>query len=173
MIRFALLALAAASILTAQTKLAFINSQAAVADTAEIKKAQAELEARYKSRQEEVEKLRKELADIENQLRTGEGKLNAQAQQNLQFQGQRRQRDLQRLTEDLQSDVNRDREQILQRVGSRMQEVVTKLAQQRQLDGVIDVSNTVYFRPDLDITKDATAAYDKAYPPPAAAAPAK
>jgi outer membrane protein len=32
------------------------------------------------------------------------------------------------------------------------------------LDVIIDVSNTVYFKPALDITKDATAAYDKAHP---------
>jgi hypothetical protein len=29
---------------------------------------------------------------------------------------------------------------------------------------VIEVSNTWYFKPALDIGKDATAAYDKAYP---------
>lgn len=164
MIRSALLVLAAASVLPAQTKIAFINSQAAVSETAEIRKAQAELEARYKARQEEVEKLRRDLADIETQLRSGQGKLTPQAEQSLQFEGQRKQRDLQRLTEDLQADVNRDREQILQRVGGRMQEVVSKLAQQRELDAVLDVSNTVYFKPALDITKDATTAYDQAHP---------
>jgi outer membrane protein len=46
-----------------------------------------------------------------------------------------------------------------------MQTVVQKLAEERGLDVVIDVSNTVYFKPTLDLTKEATAAYDKAFPP--------
>jgi hypothetical protein len=29
---------------------------------------------------------------------------------------------------------------------------------------VVDISNTVYFKPALEITNDAIAAYDKAYP---------
>ena len=90
--------------------------------------------------------------------------LTPQAQQNLQITGQRKQRELQRLQEDLQGEVDRERQDILQRSGSRMQEVVRKLAEERGLDVVIDTSNTVYFKPALEITKDATAAYDKAYP---------
>ena len=32
------------------------------------------------------------------------------------------------------------------------------------LDIVLDVSQAVYFKPTLDVTKDATIAYDKAHP---------
>ena len=42
-----------------------------------------------------------------------------------------------------------------------------------RLDVVIDVSNAVYFKPALDITKEAVAAYDKTYPSAATAAAAK
>jgi outer membrane protein len=164
MIRFAFVLFAAVATLSAQQKVAIINSQLAVSDTAEIKKAQAELEAKFKPRQGEMEKLQKEIADLQNQLQTGAGKLTPQAEQNIQIQGQRKQRELQRLQEDLQGDVDRERNDILQRVGGRMQEVVKKLAEERALDVVVNVSNTVYYKPALEITKDATAAYDKAYP---------
>jgi len=164
MVRFAVLALAAATLMSAELKLAIINSQQAVLDTAEIKKAQAELEAKFKPRQAEVEKLQSEIASLQNQLQTGQGKITAQQEQNLTAQGQRRQRELQRLTEDLQADVDRERNEILQRVGGRMQEIVRKIAEERTLDVVVDVSNTVYFKPALELTKEATAAYDKAYP---------
>jgi outer membrane protein len=165
MIRFALVLLVAAVTLPAQQKVAIINSQAAVSETAEIKKAQAALEARFKPRQAEMEKLQKEIADLQNQLQTSQGKLSPQAEQNIQIQGQRKQRELQRLSEDLQGDVDRERNDILSRVGNRMQDVVKKLAEERDLDVVVDTSNTVYFKPALEITKEATAAYDKAYPP--------
>jgi outer membrane protein len=165
MMRIALVLLAAATVLPAQQKLAIINSQLAVSDTAEIKKAQAELEAKFKPRQAEMEKLQKEIADLQAQLQTSGGKLTPQAEQNIQITGQRKQRELQRVTEDLQADVDRARNDILSRVGNRMQDVVRKLAEERALDVVVDVSNTVYYKPGLEITKDATAAYDKAYPP--------
>ncbi len=149
----------------AQTKVAVINLQKAVVDTAEIKKAQADMEARYKPRQEQIDKLNKDLQGIQQQLQALQGKLNAQGEAELTAQGQRKQRELQRLQEDLQGDVDRDRNDILARSSQRMQEVVRKLAEERGYDVVIDVTNAFYFKPALEITKDATAAYDKAYPP--------
>ena len=164
MLRYAFLVLAVAATLPAQVKLAIINSQLAVTETAEIKKASAEMEAKFKPRQAQLEKLQKEMADLQNQLQAGQGKLTPQAEQSITVQGQRKQREAQRIQEDLQADVDRERNEILQRVGGRMQEVVRKMAEARTLDAVIDVSNTVYFKPALDITKDATAEYDKVYP---------
>jgi outer membrane protein len=164
MIRLAFALLAASVLLPAQTKLAIINSQQAVLDTAEIKKAQAELEAKFKPRQAEIERVQNEIAGLQAKLQQGQGKITAQEEQNLTAQGQRRQRELQRLTEDLQADVDRERNEILERVGKRMQDVVRKMSDARGFDVVIDVSNTVHYKPTLEITKEATVEYDKAYP---------
>jgi outer membrane protein len=164
MLRTSVLTLAFVFGAFAQSKVAIINSQAAVIETAEIKKAQGELEAKYRPRQLQVEKLQKEIADLQQQLQAGQGKLTPQAEQDLQLRGQRRQRELQRLGEDLQGDVDRERNEILGRTGQRMQEIVKKMAEERGYDMVFDVSNTVYFKPAMEITKEATAAYDKAYP---------
>jgi outer membrane protein len=164
MLRLSILLVAAVSFASGQAKVAVINSQLSVLETAELKKAQAELEAKFKPRQAQLEKLNKELADLQAQLEQGQGKLTPQAAQNIQIAGQRKQREAQRMQEDLQGDVDRERNEILARSGSRMQEVVKKIAEERSLDIVIDISNTVYHKPALDITKDATAAYDKAYP---------
>ena len=164
MLRTSALTLALAFAASAQSKIAIINSQAAVVDTAEIKKAQSELEVKYKPRQAQVEKLQKEIADLQQQLQAGQGKLTPQAEQDIQIRGQRKQRELQRLGEDLQGDVDRERNEILGRTGQRMQDIVKKIAEERGYDMVVDVSNTVYYKPAMEITKDATAAYDKAYP---------
>jgi Skp family chaperone for outer membrane proteins len=84
---------------SAQVKIAIINLQKAVLDTAEIQKAQKELEAK-----------------------------------------------------------------ILSRSAQRMNDVIKKLSEGKSLDMVVDVSNAVYFKPALDITVEATAEYNKAYP---------
>jgi outer membrane protein len=153
-----------AGVCAAQMKVGVINLQKSVVDTAEIKKAQTEMEARYKPRQEQMDKLQKDIQGIQNQLQTLQGKLNSQGEAELTAQGQRKQRELQRISEDLQADVDRERNDILSRSSQRMQEVVRKLAEERGLDLVVDITNTFYFKPALEITKEATAAYDKAYP---------
>jgi outer membrane protein len=156
------LGLAAAA--SAQTKIAVINLQKAVIDTAEIKKASAGLEAKYRPRQEQMEKLQKEIQSLQQQLQSLQGKLTPQAEQDMVGQGQRKQRELQRVSEDLQADVDRERTEILSRSGQRMQDVVKKLAEEKGYDVVVDSTNTVYFKTALEITTDATVAYDKAYP---------
>ena len=45
-----------------------------------------------------------------------------------------------------------------------MQEIVKKLAEDKGLDIIVDVSQTIYFKPALDLTSEALAAYNKAFP---------
>lgn len=148
----------------AQTKVAVINLQRAVLESAEIKKASADMEAKYKPRTNEIDQLQKDLANISQQLQSGAEKLSQEAQADLQSQGQRKQRDLQRVQDDLQADVNRDRQDILAKSTQKMSEVVKKIAEEKGYDLVLDTSNAVYFKGALEITNDAIAAYDKAYP---------
>jgi outer membrane protein len=157
-----LIAIATAGVGHAQLKVGVINSQKALLDTEEIKKAQAELEAKYKPRQDQMLKLEKDLQDIQAQLQSG--KLNQLGEQDLTAQGQKKQRDLQRIQQDLQEDVDRERNDILQRAGTRMQEVVKKIADEKGLDLVVDAANTLFFKPSLDLTPDAVAGYNKTYP---------
>lgn len=143
-------------------KIAIVNAQKSVADTQEIKKAQADLTVKYKPQQQEIEKLQKDLQDIQTQLKA-QGLTSEKAAQ-LNEDGQVKEKQLRRMGEDLQSDFNQDRADILGRAGRRMQDIIKNLAQQKGLDVVIDVSNTLYYKPALEITAEATAAYDKAYP---------
>lgn len=144
-------------------KVAIINAQKSVADTLEIKKAQAILEAKYRPRQQAIENLQRELQSIQQQLSAPNIAPDREAQ--LRADGTQKQKQLQRLSEDLQADVNAERQDILGSSGRRMTEIVKKIAEERGIDIVIDITNTLYYKPSLDITADATAAYDKAYPP--------
>jgi outer membrane protein len=155
---------AAASAGLAQTKVGVINLQRAVLESAEIKKASTDLEAKYKPRQTTVEKLQRDIQSIQQNLQSNAGKLTPQAEADLTTQGQRKQRELQRMTEDLQADVDRERNDILGKSSQRMQEVVKKIAEEKGLDMVVDISNTIYFKPAMEITTEAIAAYDKAHP---------
>jgi len=153
----------------AQAKVAVINLQKAVMDSAEIKAASAAMESRYKPRVAQIEQLDKEIAAIAQNLQTNAGKLTPQAEGDLNAQGTRKQRDVQRLRDDLQADVDRDRNEILQKSAGKMTDVLKKLAEEKGYDIVVDAPYAPYFKAALDITNDLVAAYDKVYP---AAAPA-
>lgn len=148
----------------AQSKVAVINMQQAVLQTAEIKKASADLETKFKPRQAEIQKLQAELENIQQQLQAGQGKLSPQAEADLNARGQRTQRDLQRKGQDLQDEVDAVRNEILGKSGQKMAEVVRKLAEERGVDVVVEAQSTLFVKPALDLTKDAVAAFDKAYP---------
>ncbi len=148
----------------AQTKVGVINMQQAILGTAEIKKASADLEAKYKPQSAELEKIRQDLEALQQKMDAGRDKLTPQAQNDLAGQAQRKQRDFQRKGQDLQEAVDAERNDILSGAGKKMAAVVTKLAEERGLDVVVEASSTLYIKPALDLTKDATAAYDKAYP---------
>lgn len=154
---------------TAQTKVGVVNMQKAVFDTAEIKKADNEMQAKYKPKQDDIAKLNSQIEDIAKQLQSGSGRLTPQAQADLQAQGTRLQRDLQYKQQDLQEQVNEDRQSILSASSQKMTDVIKKIAEEKGLDMVVDTQNTYYFKPTMDITAEATAAYDKAHPVAAAA----
>jgi len=147
---------------SAQLKVAVVNVQKAMLDSEELKKASADMEAKYKPRQDELQKLSNELQNIQTQLQNP--KLTPQQQNDLSLQGQRKQRDAQHLSDDLQQETDNDRQAILAKSAQKMQDVVKKLAEEKGLDMILDVSQTLYFKPTLDLTNDALAAYNKAYP---------
>jgi len=151
----------------AQPKIAVISLQKAVFDTADIKKANAEMEARYKPRADKLREMQDQIVSITQRLQGG-AQLTPQAEQELQAQGKKLQKEAQRMQDDLQADVQADRQDILGKASQRMTEVVKKLAEEKNIDFVVEQQSVLYFKPAMDITADATAAYDKAHPVAAA-----
>lgn len=148
----------------AQAKIAIVDFNRAVVDTAEFKKAYAEIEARYKPRQDALNKAQQELADIETQLRASQGQLSAAGTAELQSRGQRKQMQVERLQEDLQEDFEEDRDAALRLVSNRMTAVLQKVADELQVDAIIDATAARFFRTPLDATNKVIEAYDTAHP---------
>lgn len=155
-----------------QVKVAVVDLQKAVFDTAEIKKANDEMQATFKPRQDKINQLNNEIQQLADQLQKGGDKLSPQQQTDLQYTGQKKQRELKNMNDDLQADVEAFRNDVLQKTSAKMQEVVRKLSEEKGIDLVVEKAATLFFKPALDLTADATAAYDKAYPVKAGAAPA-
>jgi outer membrane protein len=157
----------------AQSKVAVINLQRAVFESAEIKKANDDMQAQFKPRQDKINQLNADIQSIADQLQKGAGKLTPQQEADLQYNGSKKQRELKNANDDLTADVEAFRNEILQKSSQKMSDVVKKLAEDKGVDIVVEGSTTLYFKPALDLTNDAIAAYDKAYPAKAAGPAAK
>jgi outer membrane protein len=149
---------------SAQVKAGVVSLQKAILETAEIKKAGNDMQVKYKKRQDDLDKAQRELQDIQLQLQSAQGKLSAAGEADLQARGARKEREVKRLEEDLRTDVERDRNEVLQRAQTRMIEIVKKVSDEKGLDMVVEASAVITFKPALDVTNDVVAAYDKAYP---------
>lgn len=160
MVALALLLFAWPSESGAQAKVGVINFQEALLNTADMKRESAALEARYKVRQDEIEALSTELAEIQGKLQTAQG---AEATR-LQAEGQRKQRSAQRLSEDLQSDVEFDRQNILTAASGRMRAIVGELRMEKELDLIIEATGVLAHNALIDLTAEATQAYDAKHP---------
>jgi outer membrane protein len=152
----------------AQANLGVVDFQQALINTAEVQKEAARIEAKFKPRQDEINGLTKELQDLQQKMQAAAGEQAAA----LQADGQRKQRNLQRLSEDLQADFEFDRNTILQAAAEKMRNALKTVAEAKGLDLITEASSAYYFKPTLDVTADATAAYDKAHPVAAASPPA-
>lgn len=156
----AALLLTGADRLAAQSKIGVVDFQQALLNTADMQKQAGTLESKFKPRQEELERVTAELQQIQQQLQTAS---NEDAGR-LQAEGARKQRDAQRLSEDLQAAVDFERDAILQGGAARMRAVLEKLRADKGLDLLVDVSTALAFNSTLDLTAEATSAYDAAHP---------
>ncbi len=147
-----------------QVKIGVIDLRRAILDTAELKKASADLQVKFKPRQDQLEKAQRELADLQAQMQSSQGKLSPQGEADLQARGAKKQREVQRMGQDLQDEVNQERDAIVQSAGQRMTEILKKMAEEKGFDVIVDTTQLVTFKPALEITTEAIAAFDKAYP---------
>src|ERR1700683_4821129 len=80
---------------SAQLNIAVINTQKAIPETTETKKAQNEMMAKYKPRQDALDQVQRELNDIQTQVQASQGKLSPAGEAGLEARGQRQQREAQ------------------------------------------------------------------------------
>ena len=139
------------------TRIGVVNFQEALLATDEMQAKSKELDAKYTPQRDNLARLAQELQDLQEKLQSASG---AEAL-TMQSDFQRKQRDAQRMQEDFQADAEFDRNEILGAGARAMREVISELAAAKGLDMIVDVSNTLFFKPALDLSAEATAAYNR------------
>jgi outer membrane protein len=142
-----------------------ISFNSAVLQTAEAKKNLSALEARFAPKQQqmqalnnEVEGLRKQLADTSNNLNESERAARAQALETKEKQ-------LQREAEDFKSDSQSESEQVFQRVAQKVYAFLQTFSQQHGYSAVIERGSDAYpvvwyEATNMDITDELIKAYN-------------
>jgi outer membrane protein len=158
----------------AQGKIGVINIQQAIGDTAEGKKAFADLSKKYQPRQQELQRLQQEIQAINDQLSKQAATLSDEEQRRLSRDLEDKQKLLKRSTEDAQADFTSDRDDAIRRIGQKMVRIISEYAQQNGYSLVVDDAQipVYYASKDLDLTQEIVKRYDAANPVAEAGAPA-
>ena len=165
----------------APNKVAIINITTAILSTKDGQAAAAALQAKFAPKQEELQKKQAEIASLRDQLNKGSATMSQEAKDKLMRDIDANTKNLNRLTEDAQADLDQEQGKVQQDLGGKIMAIVEQYAVKNGVGVVIDVSNpqtpVLWAATALDITSEVVKAYDSAHPnsapaaAPAAAAP--
>jgi outer membrane protein len=178
-------AIAAATMIAAnaQTKVAVINIQAAIANTKDGKKAAEDLDTRMAPVKKDLEKKQGELNALKESMQKGGLTMSEAAKRELANNIDSKTKAYNRDLEDAQAEAQQQQDKVLNELGQKMMAVIDKYSRDNGMALVLDVSNpqtpVLFASNTIDITQAIIEMYDKnapaagAAPAAPAAAPAK
>jgi outer membrane protein len=150
------------------SKVGVINIQAAIASTAEGKQAAAELQSQFAPRTTELQNLQKQIEDLRNRLQTGQSTLSDEEKARLQREGDQLTRAFQRKQQEFQDDTNDAQQDVVNRIGRKLVDVLNKYSKENGYAVVLDDSSqqtpVIFAANQIDVTQDIIRLYDQSYP---------
>jgi outer membrane protein len=164
----ALWAQAASPAPQAAGKVGVINIQAAIASTAEGKQAAAELQSQFTPRMNELQGMQKQIQDLQNRLQTGQSTLSDEEKARLTREGDQVSRTYQRKQQELQEDTNDAQQEVVNRIGRKLVDILDKYSKENGYSLILDDSSqqtpVIYAANQVDVTQDIIRLYDQNYP---------
>jgi outer membrane protein len=158
----------AAAPAAAAGKVGVINIQAAIASTAEGKQAAAELQSQFTPRMNELQNLQKQIEDVRNRLQAGQSTLSDEEKARLQREGDTLTRTYQRKQQELQDDTNDAQQDVVNRIGRKLVDILNKYSKDNGYAIVLDDSSqqtpVIYAANQIDVTQDIIRLFDQSYP---------
>jgi outer membrane protein len=166
-------AAAAAGTPAAGNKVGIVGIQDAIANTNEGKKELDALQQKFAPRQAALQSQNDDLENTKKQLQAQSDKLSDEERNSRVRAATEKQKTLQRNAEDFQNEVQTAEQEVLNRLGKKMLDVMEKYARENGYAVVMDVSNpqtpVLYANPQTNITKNLIDAYNAESPAAAAA----
>jgi outer membrane protein len=149
-------------------KVGVINIQAAIASSAEGKQAAAELQSQFTPRMNELQNLQKQIEDLRNRLQTGQSTLSDEEKARLTREGDQATRTYTRKQQELQDDTNEAQQDVVNRIGRKLVDILNKYSKENGYSIVLDDSSqqtpVIYAANQIDVTQDIIRLYDQSYP---------
>ena len=159
----------------APQRIAVIDMQSALISTKDGQKAVADLRAKYSPKDQELQKRQQQMAAKQEEYRKTQNTISEEAKARLERDIETLDRGLQRDVADAKQDMDQDQQRLLQDLGGKLMQVLTKYATDNKITMVFDVSgqpnNLLFASNTIDITRDIIALYDKSAPGSAATPP--
>jgi outer membrane protein len=173
------LVLSAVAVASAQgqvpSKVAIIHVQNAILSTKDGQKAANDLQSKFAPKKQDLDKKQSDLAALQDQLRKGSATMSEDAKAKLMRDIDTNNKNLQRETQDAQSDLDEEQGKVMQELGNKMMAVIEKYANEHGFALVLDVSNpqtpVLWASQTVDITNDIVKLYDQANPGTGTSAP--
>ncbi|MGI9100825.1 MAG: OmpH family outer membrane protein [Terriglobales bacterium] len=160
-------------------RIGIISIQNAIFMTNEGRRDLETLQAKFEPKQKELNAANQDIENLQKQLQTQGDKLNEQARNELARNIDAKKKSFQRNYEDAQSDFQNQQNDILNRVGGKVMEVLDKYAKQNGYSMILDVSNpqspVLWAAQTTDLTQEIVTAYNaqSGVPAPTSSAPAQ
>jgi outer membrane protein len=146
------------------TKIGVVNIQEAIMTSNEGKKEADALQQKFGGRQNELKTLNDEVEGLKKQYQAQEASLSEDARATKAKLIETKSKTLQRNYEDFQNEVNQAEQEVVNRIGQKMLNVLEKYAKANGFAVVIDVSNpqtpVLWFNQGTLITKQLVEAYN-------------
>ncbi len=130
----------AASAQAASVKIGVVDMQAAIMGCNEGQRDFLALQKKFEPKKNEIDGMNKELEDLKKQYSAQGDKLNADARDNMLKQIDAKQKQLNRTLEDAQADAQGQQQEIVNRIGQKMYQVLEKYAKDNGFSLVLDVA---------------------------------
>lgn len=157
------------------TKIGIVNIQDAIIATNEGKKEFDALQQRFAPKQSELKGLNDEVEKMKTDLQAKGDKLNDEERNKQVKLLETKQKTLQRNFDDAQTEFQQAEQEVVNRIGSKMLNVLEKYAKTNGYSVILDVSNpqtpVLWASQGTNITKDLVDAYNAEAPVAAPAAP--
>jgi len=154
----------AAAAQTSPPKIGVMNVLRAIVECSEGKQANEEFQKKFEVKRDELSKKQKELETLQQQLRSQAATLNNEAGAALTRSIEVKTTELKRSQEDAEKEFNELRNQIFNRIGSKLAPLVQQYAKEKNFTLVMDSSSQTtqltYVDPATDITDDVVKRYD-------------
>lgn len=148
----------------AGAKVGIINIQEAIANTNEGKKELEALQQKFSPKQAELKNLNDEVENLKKQLQAQGDKLSEDERNSRVKTVETKQKALQRTYEDAQNEFQQAEQEVVNRLGKKMLDVLEKYAKANGYSVVMDVSNpqtpVLYASPGTNLTKELVDAYN-------------